>query len=187
MKSVTRCAWCSDDPLYQAYHDKEWGIPVYDQARLFEFLILEGMQAGLSWLTILKKRDAMRQAFAQFNPEALARYDNRDIKRLLENPGIIRHPGKIASAINNAQAWLNLQENNDPVNYLWQFTEGKPQLNHWQQHQDIPSLTPASTAMAKALKQKTFSFVGPTICYAFMQAVGMVNDHTLDCFLRAGK
>lgn len=178
----TRCAWCTSDPLYQTYHDKEWGVPLRDEQKLFEFLILEGMQAGLSWLTILKKREAFRHAFAGFDPDIIARFKPRDLQKLLTNPAIIRHRGKLESVITNAQAWLNLKQTQEVVTYLWQFTAGKTRQNAWKQASEVPASTAESIQMAKSLKQQGFNFVGPTICYAFMQAVGMVNDHTVDCF-----
>ncbi len=178
-----RCGWVNDDPLYLAYHDDEWGVPVHDDRKLFEMLLLEGAQAGLSWYTILKKRDAYRRAFDGFDPELVARYDERKVASLLQNPGIVRNRLKVRAAIGNARAWLDLQESGrSPSAFLWDFTGGAPVANHWPRLADIPASTPASKAMTKALKAHGFRFVGPTICYAFMQAVGMVNDHVTTCF-----
>lgn len=178
-----RCAWAAGDELNIKYHDLEWGTPVYDDRLLFEFLILEGAQAGLSWLTILKKRDNYRQAFDHFNASVIAGYRTSKIEQLLHNPGIIRNRLKIQSAVSNAQAFLKLQEEFGSFSkYIWRFVEGKPILNHWQNLHQVPAKTDISDAMSKDLKKRGFKFVGSTICYAFMQAVGMVNDHTVDCF-----
>lgn len=179
-----RCAWCSKDPLYITYHDTEWGIPVRERGRLFEMLVLESMQAGLSWFTILKKRDAMREAFLDFSPERLAALNDDDIARLLLNDGIIRNRLKILSVRSNARAFLRIEERKNVVDYLWQFTQGKVILNQWQALSDVPAVTPESVNMAKQLKKDQFAFLGPTTCYAFMQAVGMVNDHLVSCFRR---
>ena len=179
----TRCAWCSDDPLYIEYHDTEWGFPVYDEQRLFEFLILEGAQAGLSWLTILKKRENYRQAFDRFVPEKIACYTPNTEANLLQNPGIIRNRLKIASTIQNARALCNMKQAGiDFSHYLWNFVDGKPIKNHWKTLKEVPAKTALSDALSKDLKKRGFNFIGSTICYAFMQAVGMVNDHTIDCF-----
>ncbi|MGD8175792.1 DNA-3-methyladenine glycosylase I [Marinimicrobium sp. ARAG 43.8] len=181
--SPKRCAWCGDDPLYQAYHDNEWGVPLYDRNRLFEFLILEGAQAGLSWITVLRKREAYREAFDGFIPEKVARYTEARQQKLLQNPGIIRNRLKVASAVRNAKALLAMEKAGDDFSeFLWQFTRGAPRQNRWRQLSDIPASTAESDAMSKALKQRGFNFVGSTICYAFMQATGMVNDHVVDCF-----
>ena len=183
MTARTRCGWVNEDPLYLAYHDEEWGVPLYCDRRLFEMLVLEGAQAGLSWYTILKKREAYRRAFDGFDPERVARYDEKKVASLLQDAGIVRNRLKIRAAIGNAQAWLKLRdEGNEPSEFLWQFTGGVPVTNAWRRLQDIPASTPASEAMSKALKARGFRFVGPTICYAFMQAVGMVNDHVTSCF-----
>lgn len=184
MKSnLKRCQWCGDDPLYQAYHDKEWGVPVYRDRKLFELLILEGAQAGLSWITILRKRKNYRKAFDGFNPETIAQYTQRDIKRLLEDAGIVRNRLKIDATIQNARALLDLKSSEGRFSdFVWQFVDGSPVVNHWKRMADIPATTGQSDALSKALKQRGFKFVGSTICYAFMQAVGMVNDHTIDCF-----
>lgn len=178
-----RCAWAGSDPLYIAYHDHEWGVPVHDDRLLFEFLILEGAQAGLSWSTILKKRENYRAAFDQFDPTAIARYDEAKVGALLNNPGIVRNRRKIEATIINARAFLEIQEQFGSFDtYAWEFVGGKPIQNAWKSLQEIPANTPESGAMSKALLQRGFKFVGTTICYAFMQAVGMVNDHTIDCF-----
>ena len=183
MTGRTRCGWVNDDPLYIAYHDEEWGVPFHDDRRLFEMLVLEGAQAGLSWYTILKKRDGYRRAFDGFDPERVARYDERKVASLLQDPGIVRNRLKVQAAIGNARAWLDLRESGVRFsNFLWDFTGGKPVVNAWRRVEDVPASTPASEAMSKALKKLGFRFVGPTICYAFMQAVGMVNDHVTSCF-----
>lgn len=179
----SRCQWPGSDPLYIDYHDKEWGVPLYNDQQLFEFLILEGAQAGLSWITILKKREQYRESFAAFNPEKIARFDQQKITSLLQNKGIVRNRLKIQAAIINAQAYLALQE--DYTNFstfIWQFVNGQPKQNHWRSHGQIPVSTPESEQMSKELKRRGFKFVGSTICYAFMQAVGMVNDHVVTCF-----
>ncbi|CAN5339585.1 DNA-3-methyladenine glycosylase I [soil metagenome] len=178
-----RCDWVTDDPLYIDYHDHEWGVPLYDDQRLFELLILEGAQAGLSWLTVLKKRDNYRVAFDNFIPEKIAVYNQHKVDELLNNSGIIRNRLKIASTITNAQAYLQLlKEYKSFSAYIWQFVANKPIQNHWQSLKDIPVKTLISDQMSKDLKKRGFKFIGSTICYAFMQAVGMVNDHTTACF-----
>ncbi len=183
MSEPIRCAWCSDDPLYQAYHDTEWGVPVHDDPTLFEFLTLEGAQAGLSWLTILRKRENYRRAFDNFDIERIARYGERETQRLLADVGIVRNRLKIAATIGNARATLAVQAQYGSLDsFLWDFVDGKPIINHWRSLSEVPVSTPQSDAMSKALKRLGFKFVGSTICYAFMQAVGMVNDHTVDCF-----
>ncbi|KDE39754.1 DNA-3-methyladenine glycosylase [Nitrincola lacisaponensis] len=180
---MKRCGWCSDDPLYIAYHDQEWGVPVYDDRHLFEMLILEGAQAGLSWITILRKREAYREAFHQFDVERVAAYTDADVERLLANPGIVRNRLKIEAAIRNARGVLAIQaEESSLSDYLWQFVGGQPIHNHWPDLKSIPAQTPESINLSRALKKRGFNFVGPTICYAFMQAVGMVNDHEQSCF-----
>jgi DNA-3-methyladenine glycosylase I len=182
-KKFKRCGWVTDDPVYQLYHDTEWGVPVYDNHQLFEFLILEGAQAGLSWLTILKKREHYRACFDRFDPIKIAKYDQKKITQLLANPGIIRNRLKIEATIANAKAYLKLlDEGNDFANYLWDFVDDKPIKNSWKTSQSVPTRTNISDAMANDLKKRGFKFFGTTICYAFMQAVGMVNDHTVDCF-----
>ena len=179
----TRCWWAGDDPLYVKYHDLEWGVPVQDDRTLFEYLILDGAQAGLSWLTILKKRDNYRRAFDQFDPEIVARYDDAKIDALLQNAGIVRNRMKIRSAVANAQAFIRVRDEFGTfAKYIWGFTGGKTLVNSWENPQDVPAKTPESMAMSRDLKQRGFNFVGPTICYAFMQAAGMVNDHLTDCF-----
>ena len=184
-----RCLWCGDDPLYVAYHDQEWGVPLHDDRALFEFLILEGAQAGLSWITILRKRDHYRAAFDGFDPAKVARYDQRQVARLLNDPGIVRNRLKIASAIINAGKLLALQEkfagdgqDGGFSEYLWRFVDGKPVHNAWRSQSELPAQTPLSVAMSKDLAAQGFKFVGPTICYSLMQAVGLVNDHLVDCF-----
>jgi len=180
---VIRCSWCGDDPLYQSYHDREWGVPLHDDHRLFEMLILEGAQAGLSWITILRKREAYRAAFDDFDPAKIARYRQARIEKLLRNPGIVRNRLKIEGAIKNAKAYLKILEEVGGFDaFLWQFVEGKPITSMRKSIKEVPASTPESDAMSKALKKRGFTFVGSTICYAFMQAVGMVNDHTTDCF-----
>lgn len=182
MTEPVRCPWCGTDPLYTTYHDDEWGTPLYDNQKLFEFLILEGAQAGLSWITVLRKRENYRAAFDNFNPEKIARYTEAKKAKLLLNEGIIRNRLKIDSAIKNAQAYLAMQKNGEDFSeFLWSFVGGKPQKNKHKNTSTVPASTPASDAMSKALKQKGFNFVGTTICYAFMQATGMVNDHIASC------
>ena len=182
-KSIVRCPWAQGDE-YVEYHDREWGVPVHDDRLLFEFLILEGAQAGLSWITILKKRSSYREAFDQFDPAVIAKYGKRKQESLLKNPGIVRNRLKIASAISNAQACLAVQEEFGSFDaFIWDFV-GKPIQNRWQTLAQVPAQTAESDAMSKALKRRGFRFVGSTICYAFMQAVGMVNDHLVDCFRR---
>ena len=182
MGQNSRCAWCEGDALYIQYHDMEWGVPQFDPLVLFEFLILEGAQAGLSWITILKKRESYRQAFDGFDATLIAQYDDTKFNELLGNAGIVRNKLKISSTISNAQASLTLEANEGFVNYLWSFVGGKPMQNNWQRLSDIPAQTPESEAMSKGLKSRGFRFVGPTICYAFMQATGMVTDHVVSCF-----
>ncbi|MGE0479204.1 MAG: DNA-3-methyladenine glycosylase I [Phycisphaerae bacterium] len=179
-----RCGWVTpDDPRSVAYHDREWGVPVYDDRKLFEFIILEGAQAGLSWDTILRKRENYRAAFDGFDPERIARYDTRRTARLLANPGIVRNRLKVRAAVTNARALLALRsETGAFAPYLWQFVGGRPRVNHWHTLSEIPARTPESDAMSKDLKRRGFTFVGSTICYALMQAVGMVNDHLTTCF-----
>ena len=182
----TRCSWCGGDPLYRAYHDEQWGVPVFDERELFEMLVLEGAQAGLSWLTILRKREGYRRAFAGFDPERVARFDARRIKRLLGDPGIVRNRLKIESAVRNARGVLALRETHGGlVRFLWGFVGGAPLQNSWSSLAPLPSHTAESAAMSAALRTLGFGFVGPTVCYALMQAVGLVNDHTTDCFRHA--
>lgn len=178
-----RCAWCGEDPLYRAYHDREWGVPSYDETHLFEMLTLEGAQAGLSWLTVLRKREGYRRAFAGFDPERVARFGTTDVERLLSDPGIIRNRLKVEATLNNARALLALREQGQVLSeLLWGFVDGSPRQNTWASLTEVPSSTPESDRMSRELKRRGFSFVGTTICYALMQAVGLVNDHTLDCF-----
>ncbi|MDJ0993435.1 MAG: DNA-3-methyladenine glycosylase I [Dinoroseobacter sp.] len=176
-----RCEWCGSDPLYVAYHDTEWGVPDYDPRALWEKLILDGFQAGLSWITILRKRDAFRDAFEGFQPEHIATWGPEDVERLLQNPGIVRHRGKIEATIGNAQAYLEIEADTGFSPFLWSFLGGKPIQNHFATMADVPAETPESRAMSKALKARGFKFCGPTIVYAFMQATGMVNDHLVGC------
>ncbi len=185
MKSnnLIRCAWSGSDALYQAYHDKEWGVPVHDDGRFFEMLILEGAQAGLSWRTILRKRENYRKAFDGFDPEKVSRYSKARVDKLMKNEGIVRNRLKIESTVLNARAFLAVQKEFGSFDrYLWQFVGGKPLMNHWRTTKEIPASTPESDTLSKDLKKRGFKFVGTTICYAFMQAVGMMNDHTTDCF-----
>jgi DNA-3-methyladenine glycosylase I len=178
-----RCGWATNDPLYIRYHDEEWGVPLHDERQLFEFLILEGAQAGLSWITILRKREAYRRAFARFDPKKVAAFGNRETTALLADAGIVRNRLKIAAAIGNAQAFLATQRDHGSFDaFIWSFTGGAPIQNRWKSMKEVPAKTAEAEAMSRALKQRGFSFVGPTICYAFMQAVGMVNDHVIDCF-----
>ena len=180
---MTRCEWCGRDPIYVAYHDDEWGIPVHDDRLLFEFLILEGAQAGLSWLTILKKRENYRKAFHSFDCERMAKYTDADVMRLLADSGIVRNRLKIESALKNARGVLGIQEDFGSLDsYLWRYVDGIPRQNAWTSMEEIPATTNLSDMMSKDLKKRGFKFVGSTICYAFMQAVGMMNDHTTDCF-----
>jgi len=178
-----RCQWGTSDPAYLAYHDEEWGVPVHDDNRLFEMLILEGAQAGLSWLTILKKRENYRAAFDRFDPEKVAHYGPTEVQRLLENPGIVRNRLKIESAIRNARVFLSVQAEFDSFDaFIWRYVDSAPKQNAWTSLSQIPAQTETSDALSKDLKKKGFKFVGSTICYAFMQSVGMVNDHVTDCF-----
>ncbi len=184
-RSPRRCAWASDDETLLAYHDSEWGTPEHDDRKLFEFLVLEGAQAGLSWLTVLRKRDAYRRAFDQFDPERVARYDSRKVRALLGDPGIIRNRLKIEAAISTAGGFLSIQTEFGTFDeYVWRFVGGKPKINRWKALSEIPARTRESDAMSSALKDRGFKFVGTTICYAYMQAVGMVNDHVVSCFRR---
>jgi DNA-3-methyladenine glycosylase I len=181
-----RCGWAGTDPKYVAYHDTEWGVPVTDDRVLFEFLVLEGAQAGLSWITILRKRDAYRKAFAKFDPKKVAKFDEAKIEALLEDEGIVRNRLKITSAVKNAKAFLAVQKEFGSFSaYQWQFVDGKPTQSKRATMKDVPARTDASDALSKDLKKRGFSFVGSTIIYAHMQAVGMVNDHVVDCFRRA--
>ncbi|MDX5366883.1 MAG: DNA-3-methyladenine glycosylase I [Alphaproteobacteria bacterium] len=177
-----RCPWPGEDPLYIAYHDEEWGVPEYDDRALFEKLILDGFQAGLSWITILRKRESFREAFDGFEPETIARYKSAKVEKLLQNPGIIRHRGKIEATIGNAKAYLAMMDKGEGfADFLWNFTDGVPVRNKWTGIKQVPAETPMSVAMSKELKKRGFKFCGPTIVYAFAQAVGIVNDHLVTC------
>ena len=179
---ISRCPWCKSDPLYVQYHDEEWGKPVHEDRVLFEFLILEGMQAGLSWLTILRRREGYREAFLNFDPKKVALFGAAELEALVQNPKIIRHRGKIRAAINNAHRFLSVQQEFGSFDrYLWQFTEGKTIQNRWERHEEVPCQTAISDKMAKDLKKRGFQFVGTKICYSLMQAIGMVNDHLISC------
>ncbi|MBB6218842.1 DNA-3-methyladenine glycosylase I [Anaerosolibacter carboniphilus] len=178
-----RCDWAGQEQIYIDYHDKEWGVPVHEERKLFEFLILEGAQAGLSWITILKKRENYRKAFDGFDPEKVARYDEKKLEELMGNEGIVRNRLKIQAAIQNAKAFLAVQQEFGSFDaYIWHFVDEKPLKNAWKSLKEVPAKTSVSDAMSKDLKKRGFKFVGSTICYAFMQAIGMVNDHTTDCF-----
>ncbi|MGD8456383.1 MAG: DNA-3-methyladenine glycosylase I [Anaerolineales bacterium] len=180
---MKRCAWAGEEPLYVDYHDNQWGVPVHDDQMLFEMLILEGAQAGLSWSTILNKRENYQAAFDRFDPAVVATYDENKIQELLNNPGIVRNKLKVRAAVTNAQAFLEVQHEFGSFDaYIWGFVNHKPIINHWKTMGEIPAKTAEAEAMSKDMKKRGFKFVGPTICYAFMQAVGMVNDHTVDCF-----
>lgn len=180
---VKRCTWCGSDPQYVAYHDVDWGVPVYDDRLLFEMLILEGAQAGLSWLTILKKRDNYRKAFHDFDAATIAHYDQTEVDRLMQDASIVRNRLKIEAAIKNARGFLQIREEfSSFADYLWRYVDGRPIVNSWQDHSAIPPNTPLSDQLSKDLKRRSFNFVGSTICYALMQSIGMVNDHTTDCF-----
>jgi DNA-3-methyladenine glycosylase I len=178
-----RCAWCGDDPLYCRYHDEEWGVPVHDDRRLFEFLVLEGAQAGLSWITILRKREGYRRALAGFDPETIARFGPREVEALLGDASIVRNRRKLEAAIGNARAFLEVQGEHGSFDaYIWRFVEGEPIINRYRSLAEIPATTPTAEALSRDLKARGFRFVGPTIMYAHMQATGMVNDHVVDCF-----
>lgn len=183
MTNLSRCFWVGDDPLYLAYHDEEWGVPVRDDRKLFEMLILEGAQAGLSWITVLRRREGYRRAFDGFDPEKIAGYGPDKIATLLADDGIIRNRAKVDAAIANARAFLRLRDEPGGFSgFLWSFVGGEPRRNRWRERGEVPAETAESKAMSKELRKRGFSFVGPTICYAFMQAVGMVNDHQVGCF-----
>ncbi len=178
-----RCSWCGSDPTYVAYHDTEWGVPLHDDQMLFEFLILEGAQAGLSWITVLRKREAYRKAFDDFDPRKVAKYGDRKVQELIANPGIIRNRLKIESSIKNARAFIEIQDEFCSFDqYIWRFVEGKPIQNNWRTVEEIPAKTAGAEVLSRDLKKRGFLFVGPTICYAHMQATGMVNDHLVSCF-----
>lgn len=176
-----RCDWCGHDPIYVAYHDEEWGVPEYDSRALWEKLILDGFQAGLSWITILKKRDAFRAGFAGFDPNVVAGFGEADVLRLLADPGIVRHRGKIEATIGNARAWQEIEAKVGFDRFLWDYLDGRPVVNRFTSMSEVPAATDLSTQISKDLKKAGFKFCGPTIVYAFMQAVGMVNDHLIDC------
>jgi DNA-3-methyladenine glycosylase I len=181
--SVTRCPWAGTDSLSVEYHDKEWGVPLHDDRRLFELLVLEGAQAGLSWITILRKREAYRSAFDRFDIAKVARYDGRRVQRLMRDPAIVRNRLKIEGAVRNARACLAVQDEFGSLDeYIWRFVDGKPKRNGWRSPAQVPASTAESDAMSRDLKKRGFTFVGSTICYAFMQATGMVNDHLVSCF-----
>ncbi|MFN8380074.1 MAG: DNA-3-methyladenine glycosylase I [Anaerolineae bacterium] len=183
MTELTRCGWSTSDPLYLAYHDEEWGLPEHDDQRLFEFLLLEGAQAGLSWITILRKRENYREAFDGFDAAKIARYDEGKVEALLQNPGIVRNRLKVNAFVRNAQATMRVRDELGSLDtLLWSFTDGRPIVNRFHSLSEIPAKTSEAEAMSKALIKRGFTFVGPTICYAFMQACGMVNDHVVTCF-----
>jgi DNA-3-methyladenine glycosylase I len=189
-RAKRRCWWAGSDPLYVAYHDDEWGVPEHREERLFEMLVLEGAQAGLSWLTILRKREGYRRAFAGFDPRRVARFDRHRVERLLRDDGIVRNRRKIESAVGNAKAFLRIQDEFggfDP--FVWSFVDGRPRINGWRRAEEVPAQTSESAALSRELRRRGMRFVGPTICYAFMQATGLVNDHTVDCwrFSRRGR
>ncbi|MDR0807281.1 MAG: DNA-3-methyladenine glycosylase I [Enterobacteriaceae bacterium] len=182
---MQRCSWVNQEPLYIAYHDNEWGKPIYDNHKLFEKICLEGQQAGLSWITVLKKRETYRQCFHYFDPQKIAAMTSEDIDRLVQNAGLIRHRGKLEAIISNAKAYLTMQENGEDFSaFIWSFVDHHPVVNHFslKNLQNFPTSTPTSDAMAKALKKRGFKFVGTTICYAYMQSMGLVNDHLIECF-----
>lgn len=186
MTYKSKCGWCLGDELYESYHDQEWGVPIFEDKRLFEFLILESFQAGLSWITILRKRKNFRKAFDDFDYEKIASYTQDKLDLLLENPGIVRNKQKILATVHNAQAFIDIQQEFGSFSkYLWDFVEGKPIINKWQHYKDAPASTPLSQTISKSLKQRGFKFVGPTVIYAYMQAIGMVNDHEIGCFRHA--
>ncbi len=183
MSELTRCIWCGDDPLYQQYHDNEWGVPCRDDKKLFEFLLLEGAQAGLSWITILRKREAYRQAFADFDVDRVAAFNEHDIERCVQDAGIVRNRLKIKSAVSNAKLFIEIQKEFGSFSaYFWGYLDNQPIVNHWASHIEIPATTLLSDLIAKELKKRGFKFFGSTICYAYMQAMGLVNDHTTDCY-----
>jgi DNA-3-methyladenine glycosylase I len=186
MKPPKRCAWAGNDPLYQTYHDEEWGVPCFDDRRLFEFLILEGAQAGLAWITILRKRAGYHRCFDGFDAEKIARYTPKRVEKLLQDPGIVRNRLKVESTVTNARAYLQIQDRYESFSdYLWRYVDGQPITNHWRTLRQVPASTPLSDQLSKALKNDGFRFVGTTICYAYMQAVGLINDHTTNCFRHA--
>ena len=180
---LNRCSWCGTDPLYVRYHDQEWGLPVYDDQKLFEFLVLESTQAGLNWITVLRKRENYRKAFSGFDPQKVAQYRSKEVRTLLKNKGLIRNERKIKAAINNAKRFLEVQEEFGSFNkYIWSFVGGKPKINKWKTQKSVPAYTKESDALFKDMKARGFSFLGSITLYAYMQAVGMVNDHVTSCF-----
>ena len=179
---IHRCPWCGSDPIYLAYHDEEWGVPEYDDRALFEKLILDGFQAGLSWITILRKREAFRKAFDGFEPQVIARYDAKKLRSLMSDQGIVRNRAKIEASVSNARAYLDIAEQEKFSDYLWGFVGGEPKLNRFRSMGQVPAETPMTRTISKELRSRGFKFVGPTIVYAFMQAAGMVNDHLVQCF-----
>ncbi|EOT8833964.1 DNA-3-methyladenine glycosylase I [Escherichia fergusonii] len=184
---MERCGWVTQDPLYIAYHDQEWGVPETDSKKLFEMICLEGQQAGLSWITVLKKRENYRACFHQFDPVRVAAMQEEDVERLVQDTGIIRHRGKIQAIIGNARAYLQMEQNGEPfADFVWSFVNNQPQIRNAKTLNEIPTSTPASDALSKALKKRGFKFVGTTICYSFMQACGLVNDHITSCFCHPG-
>ena len=187
MTQQTRCIWPGDDPLYQQYHDKEWGVPCRDDKKLFEFVLLEGAQAGLSWITILRKREAYRKAFADFDVETVAAFADQDVERCVQDAGIVRNRLKINSAVSNAKLFIDIQkEFGSFSDYFWGYVDHQPIVNRWARHGDIPATTALSDLIAKDMKRRGFKFFGSTICYAYMQAMGVVNDHTTDCYRHSG-
>jgi DNA-3-methyladenine glycosylase I len=183
LKGVDRCGWCGSDPLYIQYHDNQWGVPIHNDRELFEFLVLESFQAGLSWLTILRKRAAFKEAFCNFSVQKVARFNASKIERLMKDKNIIRNRAKVLAAVTNARCLLEVKEEHGSFDrYIWQFVNGKPIINRWKSEELIPSITDESEAMSRDMRSKGFKFIGPTICYAFMQAAGMVNDHITACF-----
>jgi len=187
LSDVVRCGWSGKDPIYIAYHDEEWGVPEYDPRALYEKLVLDGFQAGLAWITILRKRDAFRAAFDQFDPQKIARYGRRDVRRLLKNAGIVRSPSKIEAAIHGAQLWLDIEEKEPGgfAEFIWKHVDGRPKQNAFKTLKQVPAETKMSQGLSRELKQRGFNFVGPVIVYAFAQAVGMVNDHIVSCHRHA--
>ncbi|CDL85078.1 DNA-3-methyladenine glycosylase I [Xenorhabdus szentirmaii] len=184
-KEITRCAWVTSDPEYQAYHDHEWGRPLKDSQKLFELICLEGQQAGLSWLTILKKREGYRKCFYQFDPVKIAQMDEADVEKLMKEPAIVRNRAKINAIIHNARAYLRMMEQGEDFStFIWRFVDNTPQINHWKTRTDVPAQTATSDALSSALKKQGIKFIGSTTCYAFMQASGLVNDHLVSCLCR---
>ncbi|SFN95388.1 DNA-3-methyladenine glycosylase I [Xenorhabdus japonica] len=185
IKEITRCGWVTSDPNYLAYHDNEWGTPLRDSQQLFELICLEGQQAGLSWLTILKKREGYRKCFHRFDPSKIAKMDEMDVERLMKDPAIVRHRAKINAIIHNARAYLQMvEQGEDFSSFIWHFVDDSQQINHWQNLSEVPVKTENSDALSKALKKRGFKFIGSTTCYAFMQAAGLVNDHLANCLCR---